>query len=105
MEMIETGDVKRSSLTSRSAAIVAYVRAIGLQADDEQVLELKSPDGGVVAAYRPPKLERDQAQYFISAGKKLSGSGWARGTYAATYVLRRQDIEVVRKTFQVDVVE
>jgi len=103
MDEIETGEVKRSLPGSQSAAIVAYVRAIGLQADDEQALELRSPEGQVVAEYRAPKLPRDQAQYFISAGRKRAGSAWPAGTYRATFVLRRQGAEIARRSFQMDI--
>ncbi|WP_246776356.1 M23 family metallopeptidase [Bradyrhizobium sp. CCBAU 53351] len=103
MDEIETGEFERSLPGSHSAAIVAYVRAIGLQADDEQILELKSPEGQVIAEYRAPKLPRDQAQYFISAGRKRGGVVWPPGTYRATYVLRRKAAEIGRRSFQLDI--
>lgn len=101
MDEIETGEVKQSPPGSHSAALVAYVRAIGLQAEDEQAIELMSPQGQVIAAYRAPKLARDQAQYFISAGRKRGGSVWPPGTYSATFVLRRKGAEIERRSFQV----
>lgn len=105
MDMIETGEVKLYSPDSHSSAIIAYVRAIGLHAEDEQVIELKSPDDVVMVDYRAPKLAKGQAQYFVSAGKKLTSSAWLPGTYKATFVLRRSGVEVERKNFQVDVAE
>lgn len=103
MDEIEAGEIKRSLPGAHSAAIVAYVRAIGLQAEDEQVIELRSPQGHVIAEYRAPKLPRDQAQYFVSAGRKRGGSVWPAGIYTATFVLRRKDVEVERRSFQVDI--
>jgi hypothetical protein len=103
MDMIETGEVKRSLLDSHSAAIVVYVRAIGLQADDEQVIELRSPDGSVMVDYQAPRLGKDQAQYFVSAGKKRADFGWLPGTYSATFILRRNGVEIERKNFQAEV--
>lgn len=103
MDEIEAGEIKRSPPGAHSAAIVAYVRAIGLQAEDEQAIELRSPQGQVIAEYRAPKLPRDQAQHFISAGRKRGGSVWPAGTYTATFVLRRKDVEVERRSFQVDI--
>ncbi|WP_186467435.1 M23 family metallopeptidase [Bradyrhizobium stylosanthis] len=99
MDEIETGEVKRSLPGAQSAAIVAYVRAIGLLADDEQALDLRSPEGQVVAEYRAPKLPRDQAQYFISAGRKRADAAWPPGTYTATYMLRRNGVEIERTAF------
>lgn len=105
IDEIETGEVKRSMPRSQSAAIVAYVRAIGLQADDELALELRSPEGQVIAEYRAPKLPRDQAQYFISAGRKRAGPTWPVGSYRATFVLRRQGAEIARRSFQVNIAQ
>ena len=65
MDQIEAGELNRSQLNSRSAAIVAYVRTIGLQAGDEQEIELRSPNGAALAQYSAPKLPGDQAQYFM----------------------------------------
>ncbi|PIT06377.1 hypothetical protein TSA1_28755 [Bradyrhizobium nitroreducens] len=105
MDEIETGEVKQSPPGSHSAALVAYVRAIGLQAEDEQAIELRSPQGQVIAEYRAPKLPRDQAQYFISAGRKRGGSVWPPGTYTATFVLRRKGAEIERRSFQADIAQ
>lgn len=105
LDEIETGDTKRSLLGSRSPAIVAYVRAIGLQSEDEQAIELRSPEGQVFAEYRAPKLTRDQAQFFISAGRKRASAAWALGTYTAIFTVRRNGVEVERRTFQVEIAE
>lgn len=105
MDEIEAGDIKRSLPGSHSAAIVAYVRAIGLQAEDEQAIELRSPQGQVIAEYRAPKVPRDQAQYFISAGRKRTGSAWPPGTYTATFILSRRGAEIERRSFQVDIAQ
>lgn len=105
MDEVEAGEPKRSVPGSNSEAIVAYVRAIGLQAEDEQAIELKSPQRQVIAQYRAPKLPRDQAQYFISAGRKRGGSVWPPGTYTATFVLRRRGAEIERRSFQVDIAQ
>jgi len=105
MDEIETGKVKQYMPGSHSVAIVAHAHAIGLQAEDEQTIELMSPQGRVIAEYRAPKLPRSQAQYLISAGRKRTGSVWPTGTYTATFKLRRNDFEVERRTFKIDVVE
>lgn len=59
LDEIETGEIKQFLPGSHSAALVAYVRAIGLQADDEQAIELRSPQGQLIAEYRAPRLPRD----------------------------------------------
>lgn len=105
IEEIETGEMKQSLPGSQSAAIVAYVRAIGPQSEDEQAIELRSPEGQVIAEYRAPKLPRDQAQYFISAGRKRIGSVWPSGTYTATFILRRHGAEIEWRSFQVEIAQ
>ncbi|MBR1092273.1 M23 family metallopeptidase [Bradyrhizobium manausense] len=100
MEQIELGELNHFLPTSHSAAMVAYVRAIGLQTGDEQFIELSSPNGTILSGYNAPKLARDQAQYFMTTGKKLDGSEWPSGTYAATFIVRRNGGEILRRTFE-----
>jgi hypothetical protein len=105
LQAIETGEVRHHALSSHSKAIVAYVRAIGLEAGDELTIELRLPDGKLLSEYRSPKLEKDQAQYFAFAGKKLTGPAWTPGNYTATCSLLRMGAEVERRTFQVQIDE
>ena len=43
MELIESGEIGKHPVTSGSDALVAYVRAIGLQAGDQQFLAVQGP--------------------------------------------------------------
>lgn len=105
MDDVEAGEPRRSVPGANSEAIVAYVRAIGLQAEDEQAIELKSPQGQVIALYRAPKLPRDQAQYFVSAGRKRPGSAWPPGAYTATFTISRNGNEIERRSFKVEIAQ
>jgi len=70
IDEIETGEIKRSLPGSHSAAIVAYVRAIGLQAEDEQIIELKSPHGQVM----PSTAHQSCHETRPSISSRLDGS-------------------------------
>jgi hypothetical protein len=45
MELIESGEIGKHPVTPGSDALVAYVRAIGLQAGDQQFLAVQGPNG------------------------------------------------------------
>jgi Peptidase family M23 len=100
MDRIESGDVKIQVVKPGSDTLVAYIRAIGLQAGDEQTLTVYTPDGKAFAEYRAPALERDKAQFFVSAGRKRKDVPWPLGTYKATYVIKNDGVEVMQTVFE-----
>lgn len=102
MELVESGKVAEHRVMPASEALVAYVRAIGLQAGDQQFLAVQGPGGAAMSAYNPPALDRDKAQFLISAGKKRTGVAWPAGRYIATYRVTRDGVEVLRKTFDIE---
>jgi hypothetical protein len=102
MEMIESGEIGKHPVTSGSDALVAYVRAIGLQAGDQQSLVVQGPGGASFSANDLPALDRDKAQFLVIAGKKRTETAWPAGRYTATYRVIRDSAEVARKTFDVE---
>jgi murein DD-endopeptidase MepM/ murein hydrolase activator NlpD len=102
MELIESGEIGRHPVTPGSDALVAYVRAIGLQAGDQQMLSVQGPGGAAVSAANLPALDHDKAQYLVIAGKKRTEAAWPAGRYTATYRVTRDGAEVLRKTFDVE---
>jgi Peptidase family M23 len=98
MTSIESGEAAGDLPNAASGAVVAYVRAIGLKAGDEQTLAVAAPDGRSFASYRGPPLDRDKAQFFVTAGRKRNGD-WAKGTYTAKYTVIRRDAKVLERTF------
>jgi hypothetical protein len=97
MEQIEAGDVERTAPGPRAAALVAFVRAIGLKADDVQRLSLVGPDKQMIADHSEKPLDRDKAQVLLFVGKKRPPGGWPAGRYQATYSVRRNgQIELER---------
>ena len=99
--LIESGEVLKHPATPDSEALVAYVRAIGLQKGDQQILTIQDPAGAAISEYNAPALESDKAQYLISSGRKRRESPWPQGTYTATYRVTRSDADVLRETFKV----
>jgi hypothetical protein len=102
MELIESGEIGKHPVTSGSDALVAYVRTIGLQAGDQQVLAVQGPSGASISANNLPTLDRDKAQFLVIAGKKRTDAAWPAGRYTATYRVTRDGADVLRKTFDID---
>ena len=99
MEFIENGSAKESPSAS-DAAIVVYVRAIGLKTGDAQHLIIKGPAGNVIAENKASQLDRDKAQYMLFTGKRRPSSGWDRGTYKASYVVEHDGRAVLKKDLE-----
>jgi murein DD-endopeptidase MepM/ murein hydrolase activator NlpD len=102
MELIESGEIGKHPVATASDALVAYVRAIGLQSGDQQSLTVQDPSGAAVATNTLPALDRDKAQFLVIAGKKRTETAWPAGRYTATYRVTRDGAEVLSKTFEVE---
>jgi murein DD-endopeptidase MepM/ murein hydrolase activator NlpD len=102
MELIESGEVEKHAVTQDADALVAYVRAIGLQAGDQQTLAVQGPGGASMPTNALPALDRDKAQFLVLAGKRRTEAAWPAGRYTATYTVTRDGAEVLRKTFEVE---
>jgi hypothetical protein len=102
MDLVESGEALNHPLRPQSDALVAYIRVIGIQEGDQQMLTLRGPGGAVFSEYRVPAIERDKAQYFMSSGKKRKEPAWTQGVYTAVYRVTRNDAEVLTKTFEVE---
>ncbi|MBL8772022.1 MAG: M23 family metallopeptidase [Phenylobacterium sp.] len=81
--------------------MIFYVRAIGLLPGDEAELELKAPDGAVLATVRRPPLARWRAQDFNLIGKRRPAAGWPKGVYVADYRVWRSGKVAVSRRLQV----
>jgi murein DD-endopeptidase MepM/ murein hydrolase activator NlpD len=100
MESIESGDAGKSSVGVDSPALVAFARAIGLQAGDVARIVVTGPGGDVIADNAVEPLDRNKAQHMLFAGKRRPATGWARGTYRAIYTVRRGGAVVVEQRFE-----
>ncbi|WP_230532554.1 M23 family metallopeptidase [Microvirga roseola] len=99
MEGIESGAAERDVPTTRSPALVAYVRSIGLRGGDVQVLTLFDPDGKPLAQNRAPPLDRAKAQWMAFAGVKQPTGGFRPGLYRAVYRVERDGRPAIEQAF------
>lgn len=90
---------RQISPASRTSPLIAYVRAINLQAGDKQELELRGPGGEVIARSQLPALDRAKAQYVSYAGKRAPAGGWPGGAYTATYKVLRNGAAAITHSF------
>lgn len=87
--------------TGSSSALIAYVRAIGLQAGDQQSLSLHAPNGAILAKTDTPPLPRDQAQRLLYVGKPRPATGWGKGRYEAVYRVTRKGAPVIERRWAI----
>ncbi|AWN38243.1 M23 family metallopeptidase [Methylobacterium radiodurans] len=97
MEDVEAATLRMPG--ADSGALVAYVRAIGLETGDVQSLVLTDPGGAVVAQSVQPALERPRAQSLLFVGRKRPVEGWAAGTFTARFWVERGGRVALEKTF------
>jgi hypothetical protein len=86
--------------TTHSAAVVAYVRTLGLKAGDVQEMIVTGADGKVMAQARTT-VERDSAQTIRSMGRRKPPLGWPRGEYRAVYRVLSAGKPVLERRFSV----
>jgi hypothetical protein len=98
MEDLENGALPPATATS--PALVAYVRAIALLPGDVVELQLKGPDGVVLAQARREPLARWRAQDLVFVGKRRPPGGWPAGVYTADYRVLRQGKTALNRRFQ-----
>lgn len=87
---------------TRSPALVAYVRAIGLKGGDSQVLTLVDPDGKKLADNAPAPLDRDKAQWLLFSGVKAPRGGFRPGLYRAIYTVLRDGKPAIEQAFAIE---
>ncbi|MBA4794352.1 MAG: M23 family metallopeptidase [Phenylobacterium sp.] len=98
MEALEDGGV--ADAAQHAPALVAYVRAIGLEGGDVQHLKVLAPDGTVLAETAEEPLDRAKAQYLLYAGRRTPAEGWPPGAYRAQYWVERGGQRVLEREFQ-----
>lgn len=99
MSQLEAGGIAPPS--SQGGALVAYVRVLGLRAQDVQALKIVDPAGQVLVSTTADPLPRDQAQRMIYVGKPRPATGWAKGRYVARYAVQRDRRVVLERSFDI----
>lgn len=92
-DAVKAGAADRPALPLTAPALVVYAYAWGGRAGDELRLVLTDPQGREVAA-DSAVLDRDKAQFFRAAGRRLRAAGWPAGRYEGRAELLR-DGEIV----------
>lgn len=100
MDSIEEAGLPPAS--AHAPALVAYVRAIGLEAGDVQHLTVTGPDGETLAETTIDPLDAPKAQYMLYAGRRTPPEGWTPGTYAAEYWVERGGKRALAQRFEID---
>ena len=98
MEDVETGGIAAPG--PASAYVVAYVRAIELEAGDTIEMVLTGPGGVNLANATTPPLDHAKAQYVNFVGKKRPATGWPRGVYSARILVHRGGAVVLDRRVQ-----
>ncbi|MCG7394866.1 M23 family metallopeptidase [Microvirga sp. ACRRW] len=102
MEGIESGSAEQNVPTTKSPALVAYVRAIGLKGGDVQTLTLFDADGKPVAQNKAPPLDRNKAQWMMFSGVKQPDGGFKAGLYRAIYRVEREGKPAIEQAFGIN---
>ncbi|GJE43522.1 M23 family metallopeptidase [Methylobacterium soli] len=100
MPAIETGTTRPPGRDPD--ALVAWARAIGLDAGDVQSLVLRGPDGRVLAEANDPALVRPRAQSLLFGGRKRPPGGWPPGSYTAHFRVLRAGAVALERSFTVE---
>ena len=99
MEAIEAGTAEQETPTTRSPALVAFVRVINLKGGDVPILTLFGPDGKPVAQNKAQPLDRDKAQWMIFAGTRPPPGGFPPGLYRAIFRVERDGKPAIEQAF------
>jgi murein DD-endopeptidase MepM/ murein hydrolase activator NlpD len=98
--MLDKGLAPELAARPDGAALVGYVRAIGLRQGDLQHLEVLGPDGKPIAVSKGEPLPRHQAQAVVYAGRKRPETGFAPGEYVTRYRVEREGKVVLQREFR-----
>jgi hypothetical protein len=100
MESVEEGRAGAEALSLDSPAVVAFVRAIGLQQGDIQRLSVSDEQGRKLVERELPALDGDKAQFLVAAGLRRPAEGWSLKRLVASYKVLRGGRIVLEHTFE-----
>jgi hypothetical protein len=86
-----------------SAALVVYVRLIGLKAGDDPQLMLSGPNGEVLARTAAQPMPSNRAEQYLMVGKRLSSGRWPAGRYEGRLEVRRAGAPVLTRQFSISI--
>lgn len=98
MDQVEAGGLPR--VGPDAPMLLAYARGIALLPGDLVELELKGPDGALIAKSQRQPLANWRAQDLVYVGRKRPATGWPKGTYVADYRVIRQGKPALSRRFE-----
>ncbi|MEP3783351.1 M23 family metallopeptidase [Ascidiaceihabitans sp.] len=84
---VKSGRAAKGVLPLDAPALVVFGFGFGLQKGDQLRLVIKGPNGNITD--HTTTIEKNKAQYFQAAGKRLNGESWPSGKYTGTALLIR----------------
>jgi hypothetical protein len=94
-EDVKSGRAAKAEMPATAPAIVVYGFGFGMQKNDQIRLQINGPQGEITDF--TTTLDKNKAQYFQAAGKKLTGDRWPEGRYTGTVTLIRKGREISRQ--------
>lgn len=101
-QAVDEGTAGVPAPDTASAALVVYVRALGLRRGDVQRFTITGPDGKTWLENRIDPLPSDKAQVLYFMGRKKPQEGFAPGPYSALYEVLEADRPVFSRTITLD---
>lgn len=102
LDAIETGEIEANRPTAQSAALLAYIRVVGLKAGDVQHMMITNPDGTILIDKVFARLDRPKAQNSLYIGQKRPTEVWPKGRYTAIYEVIRAGSRVTKDQFSLE---
>jgi hypothetical protein len=99
-EAARRGDYDQTALSLYSPGLAFWVDVARLQEGDHLVVNLKSPDGGIMAANDTP-FSRSTDRFFSFAGTLHPSRGWQPGPYLGRIQVIRGDQILIEETRQI----
>ncbi|WP_101065713.1 M23 family metallopeptidase [Roseovarius salinarum] len=84
---VKSGAAAAGALDARARALVIWGFAFGGRQGDVMALSITGPEGEVIR--HDARLEKDQAQFFRAAGRRLTAPRWPAGRYEGRAALER----------------
>lgn len=102
LDAIEAGGLEARKPVPQSAALVAYIRVVGLRAGDIQHFTLTGPAGTVLSERKFDTIDRPKAQNSVYIGRKRAADVWPKGRYDAVYEVIRDGATLRKERFSLE---
>lgn len=87
---VRNGDYDGAALDRHAPALVLWAELFNVRVGDRIALSIRLPDGRVLVDHTTP-IAKDQARYYLYAGRPLKARAWPTGTYTGEVRIKRAD--------------